>query len=335
MPWIPLAAAAVGAAGSIGAGAIGASASAAERENANRLIEQTIKDYEAIGVPPEEARRIALQRYQYQGDYTPESDVAVQLGDSNMVGISTDPAVREAQMKALNSLEDIGSNGGMMLSDRAAYENTMGDLAAQERGRREAILQDAQQRGGYGSGTALAAQLMNQQESARRAQQAGLQIQAEAQRRALDALAQGGSMATNMRTQEFGEKAAAAKAQDEIAQWNAQNSQAIRSGNVAGRNTAQQFNLTNRQNLSNSNTDLANKEETYNKGLGRQVFEDQMALTQGKANARANQASNIQKQADSTANMWGGIGSSVAQAAGTVAANYEDPDQKKKTVTTY
>lgn len=335
MPWIPLVAAGIGAAGSIGAGAIGASASAAERENANRLIEQTIKDYEAIGVPSEEARRIALQRYQSQGDYNPEADVAQQLGESNMVGISTDPAVREAQMRALNSLQDIGSNGGMLLSDRAGYENMQSDLAQTERGRREAILQDAQQRGGYGSGTALAAQLMNQQGSAQRAQQAGLQIQAEAQKRALDALAQGGALATNLQGNDFNQKAQVAKAQDEIAKWNAQNSQAVRSSNVGARNQAAQYNLTNRQNLANSNVDLTNKEETYNKGLGRQVFEDQMALTQGKANARANQASNIQKQADATANMWGGIGSSVAQAAGTVAANYQDPDQKKKTATTY
>lgn len=330
MPWI---APVIGAIGSVASGAIGAAGAGADREAARQAYEQSVKDLEAIGVPSVEAQRITMQRYQSAGQWTPELEQSVKLGDSGMLGIATDPNSKAAQMQALSRLQEIGNNGGMMLSDQAAQEKAMGDIQATERGSRQAILQDAQQRGGYGSGMAMAAQLQNQQASANQAHQVGLNTAGMAQQRALEAIMNAGKMGQGMQAQEFSQKAQQQQAQDAINQWNAKNQQDVGNQNTAFKNQAAQYNLNNAQNLSNSNTDIANKEQTYNSGLYQQQFQNQLAKEGAKANARAGQASNLNNQAQNTANMWGGIGSAVAQggaAAGQMAQQSADRDAYDK-----
>lgn len=322
MPWIPIAAAGAGAVGGIASGLIGAASSASDRAAAQQAYQQTVNDLNAIGIPPEQAQQIALQRYQSAGNFNPNQEQGVQLGQSNMAGISTDPNYLAAQKQALSNLQQIGTDGGMTLSDRAQLEKSMGNVQAQERGARGAILQDAAQRGGYGSGSALASQLINSQGGANQAHSDALNIQAQAQARALQAIQGAGQLGSNLQQQEFGQKAQQAQAQDAINQWNAQNQQSLNTRNTGTTNSAQQYNLANQQNLMNSNTDTANKEQVYNQSLPQQYFQNQLQVAGMKGNARAGQASNLQNNAQQTSNMWGGIGSSVAQGAGAVGQYY-------------
>lgn len=321
--------AAAGVAAPIIGGLFGSSQAAADREAAKAAYEQSVRDYEAIGIPPVEAQQIVMQQYQSEGKWTPELSEAVKLGDSNMGGVSTDSGYTEAQKQALSKLQDIGNSGGMMLSDQSQLEKSMGNINADERGAREAILQDARQRGGYGSGSALAAQLMNQQNSSNQAHQVGLDVNAQAQKRALEAIMGAGNLGTSLREQQFGEKAQQAAAQDAINQWNAANQQSTRNANVAYQNQAAQYNLGNAQDISNKNVDLKNQQEIHNKGLHQQNFNNQMQVTQGKANARAGQANNATQNAQQTANTWAGIGSGVAQGAGAYAQQQNNNQQRE------
>jgi hypothetical protein len=333
MAWIaPVAAAGAAVAG--GAMAAGAQNKATDASIA--AYQQSVKDLEAIGIPSVEAQQITMQKYQDQGEWTPELASAVQQGPSQMEGISTDPAYKEAQLNALNSLKDISSSGGMTLADRATQEKALSTSAQQERGAREAILQRAKESGTLGSGTTLAAQLINSQGAADRTHAAGLDAAASAQQRALQAIQSAGQLGGSMQATEFGQKSDVAKAQDAINAWNAQNSQNTQNTNVATKNTASQYNLANKQNLSNANTDLANKQEVYNKGLQQQQYQNQMQNAAAKANARAGQATQEQNGANNTANLWGGVGSSVAQAATAAGqyANDQDAAAKKKAATT-
>lgn len=319
MPFGGLLTAGIGAAGAIGGGLIGNASASGDRQAAIDAYKQSVADYEAIGVPSIEAQQIVLQKYQSEGKLTPELQEAIKQEDTGLQDITTDPQYKAAQLQALQKLQDLGSNGGLSLTDKANLEQTMGDVAAQERGSREAILQDAQQRGGYGSGAALAAQLMNQQGAASRNHQAGLAAAGSAQDRALQAIIQAGTLGTSLRNQDYDQAAAAAKAQDTINQWNAANSQDVQAANAAAKNSAAAANLANAQNISNANVDTTNKQETYNKGLAQTNFNNQLAVTQGKANARSGQASNLNANAQNTADMWSGIGSGVAQGAGAIA----------------
>lgn len=310
MPWL---APVVGGAAAIGSGLIGAASAAAGRDQALKAYQQSVDDYTAIGVPPLEAQKIVMQQYQSAGQWTPELEHAVSMQDSRLGSIQTDPSLKSAQMQALSKLQEIGGNGGMTLSDRSNLEQVEGNLNADLRGKREAILQDAQQRGGYGSGAALAAQLNAQQGSANQAHSSALATEGAARDRALQAIMAGGQLGGQMQSTEFNQKAEQAKAQDTIDAWNAMNKQSVGNTNVGVGNQASQYNLANKQNLMNSNTDLANKEQVYNKALPQQQFQNQLAIAQSKANARAGQATNLTQNAQAEANKWGNIGSAVAQ----------------------
>lgn len=318
----------IGGVGSLLGGIFGMSAQDRAAAQAKELAAQSVRDLEAIGIPSIEAQRIVLEQYQSAGEYTPELEEAITQGSSAMEGLTTDPKYKEAQLQALSKLQEVGDSGGMTLSDRSTLEKTMGNLNAKARGQREAILQDAQQRGGYGSGTSLAAQLMAQQDQAGAAREAGLSAAASAQQRALQAIQDAGSLGTNLRNQEFGEKADIARAKDQIQQWNAANRQDTQGRNTTTANQAQQLNLQARQNLGNSNVDTRNKQETYNKGLYQQQYENQMQNATAKANARAGQATQATNAGNQTAAMWSGIGSGVNQAANAYGQQQNSNEQR-------
>lgn len=318
MPWL---APVIGGVASLVGGISGAGAQSDARQQSKEAYEQSVRDLEAIGIPTAEAQQMTMEQYQSQGQWTPELQQAVSLGDTALGGVNTDPAYKQAQMQALGKLQDIGNNGGMTLEDRANSERVQGGIDAKERGSREAILQRAQQSGGYGSGTSLVAQLMNQQNASNQAHQVGLDTEASAQKRALDALTQGGSLASNLRSQDYGEQSNAAAARDAIAKWNAANQQGVQGQNTALTNDAAQKNLLAQQQLSNANVDTRNKNQAYNKGLIQQQYNNQLELAKAKANARAGQAQNATAGGNAAAATAAGVGNAINQGA-TAYGNY-------------
>jgi len=331
MPWI---APVVMAAGQIGGGLIANKKASKDRDEANRLINQSVAEFEAMGIPPIEAQQLALEKYKSSGNLTATLEDAVSLGDSNYGGISTDPRYKQAQLDSLDSLTGIERAGGLNLTDRANLEKILGNINADERGAREAILADSRSKGSMGSGSELVAQLMNQQDASTKAHSQGLSIAAQAQQRALDAIEKRGRLGGDVRGQEYDEQAKVAAAQDAINRWNAENMQNTRGANVNRMNTAQQYNLEKNQNLMNQNVDLSNKEQIHNKGLYQTHFDNQMDLNKAKSNVRTGAAQNFNTNAQRTADMWNGIGTGVSQTAGSIGnANYRqkqmDTDEQR------
>lgn len=305
----------------LGSALIGRGSSGGDRDAAMALAQLSIQDYEAMGLPKIEAQRLALEELRSQGQLTPELEQMITLGPSATGEISLDPAYKAAQMRALDELSAIGEGGGMRLSDAAALEDVMGKVRSSERGSREAILANQRERGVAGSGSELAAQLANQQNSAQNAYAQGLGVAANAQDRALEAIIQGGSLAGDIRGQEFGEEYKKASAADEIARFNAQNQIGMGTRNVDRRNLAQQQNLGESQRIADANVGLRNDQQQFNKGLIQQNFNNQLAVNQAKANARSAQSSNLQNQANATQQMWGGIGQGLNQIGTQIATN--------------
>lgn len=206
--------------------------------------------------------------------------------DSAMSNISTDPRLREAQLKALSQLQEVGDNGGMTLRDQANLSKVQGQVAAADRGRREAIMQNMAARGASGGGLELLAQMQNAQASTDREAQSGLDIAAQAQERALQAMMNSGQLGGSIRSQDFGEKSQVAQAQDAINKFNAGvrnqstqynagqvtdaakfNSQQAQQTNEANANRRQQaatFNTSGRQNVANQGVETQNAATRYN-----------------------------------------------------------------------
>lgn len=275
-----------------------------------------IKDnFQEMQLPSIADQELQLQELVQQGILTPEQAQAQLVGRSEMDGITLDPKLKTAQMEALAGLQDISSSGGMTNMDRANLSRIKSEEDAAARGKREAILSNAQARGMGGSGLELMSQMKNQQESASRTAQRDLDVAGMAQQRALQALMQGGDMAGRIQGQDFSQQAQAAQANDAISKFNAQNKQQVGMANVAANNEAQARNLAAKQSVSDINSNLKNQQQMHNKGLLQSNFENDMRKRQAQAGLAAQNAANSGQNSQNTANAWNQTGGMMLSAA--------------------
>lgn len=309
MPWLPLIAAGVSAAGGIAGNAI----AAGSRDKATQLQLDALKNIQNVNTPSLEEMKIALQQYIQQGQMTPEMEQIIAQDPSLMAAVSTDPRLKDAQMKSLLQTQDVAA-GGLRPEDIAALSSIRRGAEQSANSANEAVLQNMAQRGVLGSGDELAARLINNQQAANRENSAGLDVGATASRNALQAIRDAAAMASGMQSQEFSQGAQKASAQDAINRFNAMNAQNVQGVNVGARNQAQSANLAAKQTLANANVDTANKTQLYNKGLPQQIFQNNLNKAQVGANAASGAASAVNAQADRSANMAAGIGQGIGGA---------------------
>jgi len=308
------------------------------------------------GVTPPTLSPIDLEKEQWNGDITPEqinqgADIeapvlaahtanAAMVGPSALSDISTDPALRGQQMASLAGLKQLATNGGLNLQDKAALNEIQNQTAQADRGRRGAIMQNMAARGMGGSGAELLAQLQSNQAATDNASQQGMNIAGQAQARALQAMLQGGQLASQVQGQDFSQQAQAASAQDAINKFDAQNQTGMNQFNAQAQTAADQANANNqlqageynsnknldaqktnaglnmqtklynsqgKQAVSNNNTGTANQQTLYNAALPQQNFQNQMAKAGATANSAAAGENYYGKQSDQDKQAWGNL----------------------------
>ena len=126
--------------------------------------------------------------------------------------------------------------------------------------------------------------------------------QAAATRR--EALANSSQLATNLRSQDFGEQSAAAQARDEITRFNALNRQNVNAQNLASR-----------QQTENTRVNTANQQHLHNTALNQQNFDNQLRQQGAIANAYTNQANQLTQHANSQPESQSTLGSALGGAA--------------------
>lgn len=276
-----------------------------------------------LQLPDPEKMKIYLQDLVSQGKITPEEANTYLQENTQLAGISTDPALQKAQMDALFGLQDISNNGGLTAQDLAKLGQIKSQEDTQARGAREAIIQNANARGVGGSGLELAAELQNQQNAATDQSQRDLDVGAMAEQRALQALIQSGQLGNQIQQTSFGQQAQVANAQDAINQFNTQNQQQQANLNTGNANAAQAANLANAQAISNANVDKANAQEQYNKNLPEVNFQNAYQKAGGTASALQNQAAGYSAQGANTQKVVGALGSAAAVGAAGSGGNTE------------
>lgn len=312
MPWLaPIMAAGA----SIGGAAISASAQNDATNKAIALAQETISEFEKLGVPPKEAQRLTLERFKEQGLYTPQLEDAILLGPSRAESVQADADAIEAEKRALAKLSQIGDEGGLLLEDKANLEGLLRDARTQAKGRRGAIERSMQARGMGGSGMELAAQLDSAQGSAEQESQDSLSIAAMAEKRALDSLMGAGTLGSRMRSQSFNEGMARADAGDAVERFNASMLADTNRRNVASQNAAQNQNLAQRQKYADLNTEMGNKERAYEVDQANQNWERKFRVAQAKGNARSGQANTFIDQGNNAASLAAGLSSGLSKAA--------------------
>jgi len=221
-----------------------------------------IAKLDAIGMPPDQSAAVILDQYKQAGLMTPQLEQQVHDSISEFHNIKTDKATRDMQVQALNRMAQYGQ-AGLTPDERAQQRQLQNEVQRQNEANQQSIIQNMAARGQGGSGAELAARLQASQGSANQASESADRISALAAQRALQAIGSQGSMANQLRGQDFSEEGTKAAAQDQMNRFNVQNQMSINQRNTAAQNAAQAANLENKQNISNMNIHQ-NNEEKYN-----------------------------------------------------------------------
>ena len=195
----------------------------------------------------------------YLGNFTPEELQATGL-PSGVIN----QAMRQKQLQAIGGVEEL-SQTGLSAIDRAALTEIQNEIATQERGQRESILQNMAQKGLSGSGQELAAQLQASQSASQLASQQGLQRAAQAQRARVDALSNLSNMATGIENTDFQRQAQKTQAQDVINQFNTQNRNVAGLRNLQTQQDLSTMNAQEKNRIAQANIDLMNRQMVENK----------------------------------------------------------------------
>lgn len=314
MPWVAAIPAVAGLASSI----IGAKQAQNQLDAATSARQAALQQWLAVNVPDPAQQAIELQRYQVTGQLSPELESAFQQSQTNLKNMQIDPTSRAAEVGALTQMQDVANSGGMDAEAKQQLQQGINATNANEAGQRGAIEQNFAARGVGGSGAQLAAELQASQGDANQAASVGQSAAASAEQRALQAMSASSNMASNLNSQDYTQAANAAAAQDAINRFNTQNQQQVANANVTATNNAKAANLANAQAVANANTGVANQQETFNKGLYQQQFENEARKASGSANAENGVADQANTNAQNQTNLWGNIGNAVTQGSAAI-----------------
>lgn len=320
-------AAVIGGAAALGSAYMGSEAARKGREAAKGMAAKGAAAFQGIDIPTIDEQRINLLPSELVGEYNPLLEMAKdELGPSAMEDISVDQQLAEAQKKSLEGISEI-AEGGLTDADIAAAREMNRMVDRSNTARQKAILNEMAQRGVLGSGMELAARLAQQQDTAEQAAAAGDRLTQQAQSRALAALGQQGTLAGQIRGQEFGEQSDVARARDAIDQFNTVNRMNVQQRNIAAQNAAQQANLAARQAQADQAAALRNQQEMYNRQLQQQQFQNQMQRASGLAGQYQAQAQNAMAAGNQQAQQIGAIGGAIGNIAGAFGNMSSQPTQ--------
>ena len=321
---MPLTAAAAltSAAAPIVGGIIGNSNASGDRAAAQQAYEKALAQYTAIGIPTAQAQQLALQSPSVQGILNPQMQTAVSQGPNAMAGIQTDPRLAQAQMNALQSLQQTGQQG-LTAVTQAQLDAANRQVNQNQQAHANAITQGLAQRGAAGGGLELAAQLENAQSGADQAGQQSDRTMAMAQQNMLNATSQAGQLGGQMQAQQFGQQSQIAQAQNAINQFNALQQAGVQQQNVQAANQAQAANLANKQSVANQGVATSNAQQQYNQQLQQQYLQNQLQLAGGISGQQQNYGNFMNQLGNSIAGQAQGIGAGIGQMASPASSLYK------------
>jgi len=287
----------------------------------NRL--QQLSALAQLANRPPEIGNVTYQQYAAPIDYELAGTLnPEQLQDTELRNILRNEQARQAQLDVLGEYQDL-SQTGLTAVDRAALTDIQNQIATQERGQREAILQNMAQRGLSGSGTELAANLLAGQSASQRASQMGMDQAAQAQQARLQALENVARMGQGLEETDFQRASRQAEASDVINQFNTRNKIAAEAENLANKQDVMNLTTQQRNRIREGNTDLINQaltENVINRPLAQYGL--QSRYTSGVAGGLQDVAGSRERQATNRYNTQAQLLGTGLQTGGTIAGAY-------------
>jgi hypothetical protein len=276
------------------------------------MYQQMLEAAQSIPLPV--LKEYYPEQYQQVIRVYPDFEQTVQLAQSEMNNVSTDPRLKQVQMSALNKMQNISDQDGKDAQFMADQSRVQNDINSNLKGNQDAIIQNMAARGLSGGMSEMVARNQSAQSSSNRQAQMEMDLNAEAQKRALAALMNSSQMAGQIENQDYNQQAQKAQANDAIARFNATNKQSVMSNNTDRANNSQQYNATSAQNVSNQNVAAKNDASKYNNGLIQDQFNNQMAKVGMANSATSAAATNSYNSAKDQDQFLGSLASSAATA---------------------
>lgn len=258
----PLIGAGIGILGNIGGSLLGNAFASEDDAEYERQMEALAREYGSVDAPTLEA-------------------LQARTANSTLGGMQSDFGNTGARNAAIQALINEGLSGGNSLESQLAQANAQRVAGQATRQASQGALQSAASRGTGGGAATLQAQLLGGSQGADRAAQVGLQGAADARRSALQALAQGGSMAGQAEQADSGRELARRQSLDAMARFNA--------GQAA-------------------------EADRFNSGLQQQNFQNRVQASDRRAQGAATRAGVAQQRGQRTRNTWGGLGQAAGEA---------------------
>lgn len=252
----------------------------------------------AKGEREDAARMLAVMQQQFANIPLPslEEIEAIQLGESEMEGVTTDPRLEASQYDALGGVSEIADDG-MSAVDTAALNRIGNQVARRQKAGMAGIESDMAARGQAGTGMDYALRAQAASDANQRLSEEGQNVGAEAMQRRYRALMDQGDMSGKMRGQQFAEKSKKAEAADMISRLNA-----------ASRSQAQSYNAT----------------------LPQQKFKNQLTKTAAVANPTNAMVGMKVDGANDTRNAFAQYGAAAGKAVESASNYYDDDDEEDK-----
>ena len=279
-------------------------------------LNQALQAIQAVQTPTAAQLTLPqLEEYVNAGLMTPAQATAYVQQNSVMNGVNADPATTEAEMTALDQMQQVAGDNGMTPQMEAQLTGALNTANTNTQGERASILDSMAQRGVPTSLMGTAAQEAAAGQDAQTANMTSTQAAGQAEQNALTAMANAGTLAGNINQQEFSQGAQKAAAQNAINQWNAQNQTQNSQFNAANQQQANAYNTENAQTVANENTGLANERTQYNAQVPETVFSNQMEKAGAEAGVSEQQANQATNQGQQQESFLGGLTSTVGDVA--------------------
>lgn len=267
---------------------------------AQNYLKQALQQYQNITVPSEQSEEVtSLPQETVQGSINPETEQAIEQGDTDFNNIAIDPSSRAAQETALGGYQDIANSGGLDANAKLGIQQANDAATVQSRGEQGAIQQQAQAMGQGGGLFDLTQRAINAQGNSNTAATNGQAQAAEAEANREAALGQMANLGSNIENTDYSQAANKAGAQDTINAANTATKNQVQNVNVGNNLTAQGANVANAQGVNAANTAAGQNQVYYNANLPQQQFNNEITKANGMAGVNQAQAGAAQSATNS------------------------------------
>lgn len=241
---------------------------------------------ERVEVPELRSLILDLGELVEVGQLTPRMADAILQETTGFEDIQTDPRLQQEQYRSLQRFREIADSEGLDPQTLSRLRQVRQEEDARLRGDIGAIEQAEARRGELTSSGDFVNQLIAAQSSANRFADQGFDEAALAQQRSDTANIRAADLAGNMEQTSFGRQAEVARAQDAINQFNVRQRQNVEDANTERLNRSQEYNLNREMQQDLFNIGQRDREEASRVGAIESDYTRRYGQAQDRANLR-------------------------------------------------